>query len=297
MRERALETKIVRLINRANREYHLINPGDRILVALSGGKDSYSMMWALTKIRAATNFSFDIVAYHLDQGQPGYAGAPMTRYMAMLEQEHGITTEIELQNTYERVVEKTEDGKSYCSLCSRFRRAILYKAATRHGCNKVALGHHRDDLIETLLLNLFFAGSIKGMPPRLLSDAGTHEVIRPLSLVPEEDLVELSKQQAFEIMPCTLCGSQQSQRKFVKGLLRQLEAENPHLKGNLLHALSNVQPSQLMDTKLNPLLSKDTSSIAAGDSSMHASIGGDDDTLIIRRKEPETTSSSLSILT
>mgnify|MGYP001279279529 FL=1 len=297
MRERALETKIVRLINRANREYHLINPGDRILVALSGGKDSYSMMWALTKIRAATNFSFDIVAYHLDQGQPGYAGAPMTRYMTMLEQEHGITTEIELQNTYERVVEKTEDGKSYCSLCSRFRRAILYKAATRHGCNKVALGHHRDDLIETLLLNLFFAGSIKGMPPRLLSDAGTHEVIRPLSLVPEEDLVELSKQQAFEIMPCTLCGSQQSQRKFVKGLLRQLEAENPHLKGNLLHALSNVQPSQLMDTKLNPLLSKDTSSIAAGDSSMHASIGGDDDTLIIRRKEPETTSSGLSILT
>ena len=297
MRERALETKIVRLINRANREYHLINPGDRILVALSGGKDSYSMMWALTKIRAATNFSFDIVAYHLDQGQPGYAGAPMTRYMTMLEQEHGITTEIELQNTYERVVEKTEDGKSYCSLCSRFRRAILYKAATRHGCNKVALGHHRDDLIETLLLNLFFAGSIKGMPPRLLSDAGTHEVIRPLSLVPEEDLVELSKQQAFEIMPCTLCGSQQSQRKFVKGLLRQLEAENPHLKGNLLHALSNVQPSQLMDTKLNPLLSKDTSSIPAGDTAMHASIGGDDDTLIIRRKEPETISSSLSILT
>ena len=297
MRERALETKIIRLINRANREYHLINAGDRILVALSGGKDSYSMMWALTKIRAATNFSFDIVAYHLDQGQPGYAGAPMTRYMTMLEQEHGITTEIELQNTYERVVEKTEDGKSYCSLCSRFRRAILYKAATRHGCNKVALGHHRDDLIETLLLNLFFAGSIKGMPPRLLSDAGTHEVIRPLSLVPEEDLVELSKQQAFEIMPCTLCGSQQSQRKFVKGLLHQLEAENPHLKGNLLHALSNVQPSQLMDVNLNPLLSKATSTIAAGDPSMHAPIGGDDDTLIIRRKESETSSSGLSILT
>ena len=136
-------------------------------------------MWALTKIRAATNFSFDLVAYHLDQGQPNYDGSPMLRYMEMLEKEFGIKTELEHQNTYERVVEKTEEGKSYCSLCSRFRRAILYKAATRHGCNKVALGHHRDDLIETLLLNLFFAGSIKGMPPRLLSDAGTHEVIRP----------------------------------------------------------------------------------------------------------------------
>ena len=294
MRERALETKILRLINRANREYHLINPGDRILVALSGGKDSYSMMWALTKIRAATNFSFDLVAYHLDQGQPNYDGSPMQRYMDFLEKEHGIKSELEHQNTYERVAEKTEEGKSYCSLCSRFRRAILYKAATRHGCNKVALGHHRDDLIETLLLNLFFAGSIKGMPPRLLSDAGTHEVIRPLSLVPEEDLIELSEQQAFEIMPCTLCGSQQSQRKFVKGLLSTLEAENPHLKGNLLHALGNVQPSQLMDPKINPLLGKLTSSISAGEVAAQAAIGDDDDTIVVRRKEPQPT--SLSIL-
>jgi tRNA 2-thiocytidine biosynthesis protein TtcA len=176
----------------------------------------------------------------------------MKRHMQKLELEFGIPWEIETQDTYTRVVEKTAPGKSYCSLCSRFRRAILYKAATRHSCNKVALGHHRDDLIETLLLNLFFAGSIKAMPPRLLNDAGTHELMRPLAYVPESHMEELSIAHGFEIMPCTLCGSLESQRKEVKKLLSELSVKNPHLKGNLLNALRNVQPSQLADSDLHP---------------------------------------------
>jgi len=256
MRQKALETKVLRLMNQANREYHMITEGDRILVGLSGGKDSYGLMWGLLKMKAAAPFNFDVVAFHLDQAQPGYDGAPMVRYLNRLGEEFGIVGEIETQDTYSRVVEKTEEGKSYCSLCSRFRRAILYKAATRHGCNKVALGHHRDDLIETLLLNQFYAGSIKGMPPRLLNDTGTHELLRPLAYVPEEDLQELSELHAYEIMPCTLCGSQLSQRKFVKDLLSQLGKTNPHIKGNLLNALRNVQPSQLADPRVNSLYKK-----------------------------------------
>ena len=252
MRTRGLEAKVLRLMNQANRDYNMITEGDRIMVALSGGKDSYGLMWGLTQMRARAPFPFDLVAFHLDQGQPGYDGSPMQRHMEKLEAEFGIPWEIETQDTYTRVVEKTEAGKSYCSLCSRFRRAILYKAATRHGCNKVALGHHRDDLIETLLLNLFFAGSIKAMPPRLLNDAGTHEVMRPLAYVPESHMEDLSIAHGFEIMPCTLCGSQESQRKEVKKLLTELSQKNPHLKGNLLNALRNVQPSQLADVDLHP---------------------------------------------
>lgn len=252
MRTRGLEAKVLRLMNQANRDYNMITEGDRIMVALSGGKDSYGLMWGLTQMRARAPFPFDLVAFHLDQGQPGYDGSPMQRHMEKLETEFGIPWEIETQDTYTRVVEKTEAGKSYCSLCSRFRRAILYKAATRHGCNKVALGHHRDDLIETLLLNLFFAGSIKAMPPRLLNDAGTHEVMRPLAYVPESHMEDLSVAHGFEIMPCTLCGSQESQRKEVKKLLTELSQKNPHLKGNLLNALRNVQPSQLADVNLHP---------------------------------------------
>jgi tRNA 2-thiocytidine biosynthesis protein TtcA len=252
MRTRGLEAKVLRLMNQANRDFNMITEGDRIMVALSGGKDSYGLMWGLTQMRARAPFRFDLVAFHLDQGQPGYDGSPMRRHMEKLEAEFGIPWEIETQETYTRVVDITEAGKSYCSLCSRFRRAILYKAATRHGCNKVALGHHRDDLIETLMLNLFFAGSIKAMPPRLLNDAGTHEVMRPLAYVPESHMEELSIAHGFEIMPCTLCGSQESQRKEVKKLLAELSVKNPHLKGNLLNALRNVQPSQLADSDLHP---------------------------------------------
>ena len=249
MGQRGIEQRVMRQVNKANRDFSMIGEGDRILVALSGGKDSYVLLWALQRMQAAVPFNFDLVAYHLDQGQPGYDGGPMVRFMKTLD----IPTEFETQDTYTAVVSLTEEGKAYCSACSRFRRAILYKAAERHGCNKVALGHHRDDLIETLLMNLFYSGQMKSMPPRLINDAGTHEVIRPLCYAREDDLASLSQFHNYEIMPCTLCGSQATRRQYIKGLLSELSKEQRHLKGNLLSALGNVHPSHLMDPKLNPL--------------------------------------------
>jgi tRNA 2-thiocytidine biosynthesis protein TtcA len=189
------------------------------------------------------------VAFHLDQGQPNYDGAPMKRFMDNLD----IPSEIEGQDTYSRVLELTEEGRTYCSVCSRFRRAILYKAADRHGCNTVALGHHRDDLIETLLLNLFYSGQTKSMPPRLVNDRGTHELIRPLAYCREEDLAALAQLHEYEIMPCNLCGSQQTRRQYVKKWLGEMSKDQPHLKGNLLAALGNIQPSHMLDPTLNPL--------------------------------------------
>lgn len=249
MRQRALEQRIMRQMNKANKDFGMIQKGDKILVALSGGKDSYCLLWGLQKMAAAAPFELPLVAYHLDQGQPNYDGSPMKRFMEDLD----IPSEIEGQDTYSRVLELTEEGRTYCSVCSRFRRAILYKAADRHGCNKVALGHHRDDLIETLLLNLFYSGQTKSMPPRLVSDKGTHELIRPLAYCREEDLMALSQLHAYEIMPCNLCGSQQTRRQYVKKWLGEMSKDQPHLKGNLLAALGNIQPSHMLDPTLNPL--------------------------------------------
>lgn len=250
MHAKRLEQRILRAVHLANRTYSLVGPGDRILVALSGGKDSYVMLWALQQVQAAASYDFELVLFHLDQGQPGHDAEPLRRHMS----ERRYDWEIEHQDTYTRVVEKTQPGKVYCSLCSRFRRAILYKAAIRHRCNKVALGHHRDDLIETLLLNLFFSGQLKSMPPKLNSEAGAEQVIRPLCLVAEEETRELAEQMNFPVMPCQLCGSQVAQRAFVKQLLNDLSGKYPSLKGNMLAALGNLQPSHLMDPAYNPLL-------------------------------------------
>ncbi len=249
MHPKRLESRLLKAVVRANRDFGLFEEGDKILVALSGGKDSYALLWALMQLQASAPFKFELFAYHLDQGQPGHNPAPLEEHIKTL----GVPYEIEFQNTYTTVIEKTEPGKIYCSLCSRFRRAILYKAAARNGCNKVALGHHRDDIIETALLNLFFSGQLKAMPPKLVSDAGNEMVIRPLCYAPEEELAEFSEQQAFPILPCNLCGSLDSQRKWVKNLLTDLTARTPHLKGNILHALANVTPSHLLDRTLNPV--------------------------------------------
>jgi tRNA 2-thiocytidine biosynthesis protein TtcA len=248
MHRKRIERRILKGMVEATEAFGLIEAGDRILVALSGGKDSYGLLWGLMKMRAKAPFDFDLVGFHLDQGQPGHDTTPIRDHLEAL----GIPFEIEYQNTYSRVIEKTLPGKIYCSLCSRFRRAILYKAANRHGCNKVALGHHRDDLIETLLLNILFSGQIKSMPPRLVSDDGSQVVIRPLAYVPEEELVALSELHAFPVVPCNLCGSQEAQRKFVKRLLADLSQHSRHVKGNILNALGNVQPRHLLDKKLNP---------------------------------------------
>lgn len=250
MHHRRLEQRILKAINRANRDFSLIDEGDRLLVAMSGGKDSYGLLWALRKLQAAAPFQFEIFAFHLDQGQPGHNVAPLREH---LDREQ-VPYEIEYQDTYSRVIEKTEPGKVYCALCSRFRRAIIYKAATRHGCNKVALGHHRDDTIETLLLNIFYSGQIKAMPPKLLADGGAHHVVRPLIYVPEDELAELATLKEFPVLPCQLCGSQEAERKFVKKLLTDLSEHNRHLKGNLLAALGNVHTTHLLDPNHNPLL-------------------------------------------
>ncbi|MEZ4271616.1 MAG: tRNA 2-thiocytidine(32) synthetase TtcA [Myxococcota bacterium] len=250
MHPKRLESRILKGMNRANREFGLIAPKDRILVALSGGKDSYAMLWGLLKMQAAAPFPFELFAYHLDQGQPGHDTQPIEGFI----QGTGVPYEIEYQNTYTRVVEGTQPGKIYCALCSRFRRAILYKAATRNGCNVVALGHHRDDLIETLLLNIFFSGQLKTMPPKLRSQGDTHLLIRPMAYVQEDELIELAALHEFPIVPCNLCGSQQAQRAFVKNLLTELEQKSRHIKGNLLNALGNVKPTHLLDKSLNPLL-------------------------------------------
>jgi tRNA 2-thiocytidine biosynthesis protein TtcA len=261
MKLNKLEHRLLRSVYRACKDYSLLKPGDKILVALSGGKDSYGLAWALKHIQAATPFRFDIVAYHLDQGQPGHDTHPIEAHMKEL----GVPYEVEYQDTYTRVVEKTEPGKIYCSLCSRFRRAILYKAAARHGCNKVALGHHADDLAETVLLNMFFAGQIKTMPPKLVSEDGSQELIRPLVYVSEAELIALSDEKKFPVVPCKLCGSQEAQRKAVKNLLADLDARYPEqrIKQSILASLGNIRPSHMLDRNLHPWFNEGSDAIPA----------------------------------
>lgn len=249
MHPRKLESRILQAVNFANRDFNLLEEGDRILVAMSGGKDSYALMWALGRMQASLPQKFDIVAYHLDQGQPGHDVKPLERYMTTL----GVPFEIEFQDTYTRVIAMTEPGKIYCAWCSRFRRAILYRAAKRHGCNKVALGHHRDDLVETFLLNAFFSGQLKSMPARLVSDKGREQIIRPLVYVGENDLKELAEHKEFPIMPCSLCGSQDKERKAIKRMLDELSVKHPRIRTSMLAALGNVRKTHLLDKSINPL--------------------------------------------
>jgi tRNA 2-thiocytidine biosynthesis protein TtcA len=249
MHPRKLESRILQNVNRANRDFNLVNGGDRILVAMSGGKDSYGLLWVLQKMLAAAPVKFEVFAYHLDQGQPGHDPKPLESHLKEL----GVPFEIEYQDTYSRVLAMTEPGKVYCAWCSRFRRAIIYKAARRNGCNKVALGHHSDDLIETFLLNAFFSGQIKSMPPRLKSDDGSEQVIRPLVYCSEAELRELSEHKKFAVMPCQLCGSQDKERKAVKRLLEELSAKYPRIRTSMLAALGNVRKTHLLDNSINPL--------------------------------------------
>ena len=217
------------------------------MVAMSGGKDSYAMCVLLRDLQARAPVRFDLVAVHLDQGQPGYDGEPLARWLAAEGVEHKILHE----NTYDIVTEKIPEGKTYCSLCSRLRRGILYRAAGELGCNKIALGHHREDALETLLLNLFFGGKLASMPPKLTSDDGRFVVIRPLAYAAESDLAAFAEEHQFPILPCRLCGSQdEAQRKQMKALLSQLETKHPTLRQTMLAAMGNVNPSHLFDKRL-----------------------------------------------
>jgi tRNA 2-thiocytidine biosynthesis protein TtcA len=244
-----LERRLTRDMGRALNDFHLLADGDRLLVAMSGGKDSYALCVLLRDLQRRAPIRFEITAVHVDQGHPGYDGAPLEGWLRA----EGVPYRVLHEDTYSVVTEKIPTGKTYCSLCSRLRRGILYQAATDLGCNKIALGHHRDDALETLLLNLFFGGKLATMPPRLVSDDGKHVVIRPLIYCAEEHLAAFAAERRFPILPCNLCGSQsEAQRKQMKALLRELEAKHPTLRQTMLAALGNVNPSHLFDKKLFP---------------------------------------------
>lgn len=242
-----VEKKIFHYMTKAIADYKLIEKGDRVMVCLSGGKDSYTMLAVLNKIRLEWRNSFEIFSYTLDQSQPGWDDSHMRNWL----RDQRIAYEIETRDTYSVVKRVIPEGQTYCSLCSRLRRGNIYRYAEENGFNKVALGHHRDDLIQTLLMSILYAGQIKSMPPKLLSDNKKHIVIRPMIYCQESDIIEYAREQQFPIIPCTLCGSQENMtRKRVRKLLMDLAAENPKIPSNMLHALQSVHPSQLMDKKL-----------------------------------------------
>src|SRR4051812_48781778 len=216
---------------RAVADFRPLEPPHRIMGAMSGGKDSYALLVVLQALQRRAPIKFELVAVHLDQGHPGYDGAPLRQFLA----DNGVEHRILSEDTYSIVTDKIPEGKTYCSLCSRLRRGILYGAATKLGCNKIALGHHRDDALETLLLNLFFAGKLASMPARLVSDDGAQIVIRPLIYCAEELLARYAAERAFPILPCNLCGSQsEAQRKQMKAFLNKMEAEHPQVRHSML---------------------------------------------------------------
>jgi len=246
--ERArLERRLLKRISKASKDFGMIVPGDRVMACVSGGKDSFAMLHLLRLLQKRVPFEFSLVAVNLDQKQPGFPEHVIPSYM----EEHGYDYRVIERDTYSVVIDKIEAGKTYCSLCSRLRRGILYDVAVDLGATKIALGHHRDDIIETLLLNLFYSGQLKAMPPILRSDDGRNTVIRPLAYCSEDEIAEYAENMRFPIIPCDLCGSQENlQRKKVKALLETLHGENPKVKGNLLAALGNVVPSHLLDRGL-----------------------------------------------
>ncbi len=244
---RKLEKRLVRLTAQAITDYAMIEPGDRVMVCLSGGKDSYGLLEMLRILRARAPVAFDLVAVNLDQKQPGFPAHVLPEYLRGLD----VPFHIETQDTYSIVQRLIPEGKTMCSLCSRLRRGVLYRVASELGATKIALGHHRDDILGTFFLNLFYGGRIKAMPPKLVSDDGRHVVIRPLAYVPEDDLARYAQDRQFPIIPCNLCGSQENlQRKQVKNMVAEWERRFPGRTENVFRALARVTPSHLMDRAL-----------------------------------------------
>ena len=242
-----LEKRLLRLTGQAIGDYAMIAPGDRVMVCLSGGKDSYALLELLLVLRQRAPIDFELIAVNLDQKQPGFPDEVLPDYLRA----RGVPFRIEAQDTYSVVTRVIPEGKTMCSLCSRLRRGILYRVAAELGASKIALGHHRDDILGTFFLNLFYGGRLKGMPPKLVSDDGRHVVIRPLAYVKEADLARYAQIKAFPIIPCNLCGSQENlKRQEVKRMLADWERRFPGRVENTYKALARVVPSHLMDATL-----------------------------------------------
>lgn len=247
MSQARLEAKLMNYMKKAMNDYKMISTGSRVMVCLSGGKDSFTLLYLLNKLRIASNNKFEIHSFTLDQQQPGWDDSGLRNWL----EEARIPYTILSRDTYSIVKDKIPENKTYCSLCSRLRRGIIYRWARENGFDTVALGHHRDDMIETLLMSLFYNGQIKSMPPKLKTDDGKHLVVRPLAFCQEKDIIAFAKHMDYPIIPCNLCGTQENlARMRVKSLIQHVARENPKVPSNMLRALSNVKPSQLMDKDL-----------------------------------------------
>jgi len=257
-----LHKRLCRLAGQAIGDFNMIEDGDKVMVCLSGGKDSYGLLDILLTLRERAPIHFDIVAVNLDQKQPGFPEHVLPEYLTKI----GVPFHIENQDTYSIVKRVIPEGKTTCSLCSRLRRGILYRVADELGATKIALGHHRDDILETFFLNMFFGAKLKGMPPKLQSDDGKHIVIRPLAYVKEADMERFAEVRQFPIIPCNLCGSQENlQRKQIKAMLREWEKKHPGRVENIFSALSTIAPSHLMDKNLFNFVDLKATGVASPD--------------------------------
>jgi tRNA 2-thiocytidine biosynthesis protein TtcA len=257
-----LHKRLCRQVGQAIGDFNMIEEGDKIMVCVSGGKDSYALLDILLTLRERAPINFDIVAVNLDQKQPNFPAHILPEYLARL----GVPFHIENQDTYSIVKRVIPEGKTTCSLCSRLRRGILYRVADELGATKIALGHHRDDIMETFFLNMFFGGKLKSMPPKLQSDDGKHIVIRPLAYVKEADSTRYAEHKQFPIIPCDLCGSQENlQRKQIKGMLREWEKKFPGRVDSIFASLATVAPSHLMDRNLFDFAGLKVTGVASAD--------------------------------
>jgi tRNA 2-thiocytidine biosynthesis protein TtcA len=284
-----LSKRLHRQVGAAIADFNMIEDGDKVMVCLSGGKDSYALLDILMGLRQRAPIRFELVAVNLDQKQPGFPAHVLPAYLESV----GVPFRIENQDTYSVVKRLVPEGATMCSLCSRLRRGILYRVAGELGATKIALGHHRDDILVTMLMNMFFGGRLKGMPPKLVSDDGKNVVIRPLAYVAETDLERWAVARDYPIIPCTLCGSQDNlQRAQIKAMLREWEKKQPGRSDNMLRAMSHIVPSHLLDRNLHPFATLQPTGLAdpSGDKAFDdddpcaATSGGTPVTLTLQRE-------------